>query len=294
MSDFSQRAARHRAMPFAALLLSLVSLTAGASLAKQLFPVIGPAGATALRLSFAALTLMLIFKPWRHGLRAPWRALLVYGLTLGVMNLSFYSSLAYIPLGVAIAIEFSGPLAVAVFTSRRRLDFVWIALALAGLALLLPWRDASAGLDCRGIALALCAGACWAVYILAGKRASVHHGASAAAWGTLIGALLVAPLGIWLAGPAIAEPRVLALGFGVALISSAIPYTLELVALRALPANTFSTLLSAEPAIGALMGLLLLGERLSSSQWLAIGAIIAASLGAALSSQAAPEREPPV
>lgn len=294
MSDFSHRAARHRAMPFAALLLSLVSLTAGASLAKQLFPVIGPAGATALRLSFAALTLMLIFKPWRHGLRGPWRALLVYGLTLGVMNLSFYSSLAYIPLGVAIAIEFSGPLAVAVFTSRRRLDFAWIALALAGLALLLPWRDASAGLDWRGIALALCAGACWAVYILAGKRASVHHGASAAAWGTLIGALLVAPLGIWLAGPAIAEPRVLVLGFGVALISSAIPYTLELVALRALPANTFSTLLSAEPAIGALMGLLLLGEHLSSSQWLAIGAIIAASLGAALSSQAGPQREPPV
>lgn len=282
------------ALPFAALLLSLVSLTAGASLAKQLFPLVGPAGATALRLGFAALTLALVFRPWRRGLDGPRAPLALYGATLGVMNLSFYSSLAYIPLGVAIAIEFTGPLAVAVFTSRRRLDFAWIALALAGLALLLPWREAEAALDWRGIGLALLAGACWAVYILAGKRVGAHYGASAAAWGTLAGAILVAPLGVWHAGPAIWEPHVLALGFGVALISSAIPYTLELVALRALPANTFSTLLSAEPAIGALMGMLVLGERLTGTQWLAIGTVIAASMGAAWSSRAAPVGEPPV
>jgi len=271
------------------LLISMVSYQCGASLAKHLFPQVGAQGATAYRLGLSALILLLWRRPWRRSStgqdtgRRDWRALWGYGLSMGAMNLVFYMSLRTIPLGIAVALEFTGPLALALFGSRRLLDFVWIALVVAGLALLLPLRGQMHALDPVGVMYALAAGVGWALYIVLGKKAGAAHGADAVTLGTSVGALLAIPFGIAHAGSALLSPALLPYALGVAVLSSALPYSLEMVALTRLPARTFSTLLSLEPAIAALAGVALLGERLSLLQWLAIVTIIVAAAGTALS-----------
>ena len=264
-----------------ALILAMVSFTSGASLAKRLFPLVGAQGATTLRLVLGALILALVMRPWRARLSSTtWWPVLVYGLAMAGMNLLFYMALRTLSLGVAVALEFTGPLTVAVISSRRRADFLWIAFAIGGLLLLIPVANTGPHPDLKGMALALGAGACWALYIVAGKRAGRELGAVTTSLGMSVGAVAVAPVGLVHAGAALFKPSILAAGLLVALLSSAVPYTLEMVALRHLPARTYGTLTSVEPAIGATIGFLFLRETLPPIQWCAIGMIIVASLGA--------------
>lgn len=283
------------ALAIGVLMISMVSYQCGASLAKHLFPVVGAQGATAYRLGLSALILLLWRRPWRRlGNKPNWGALWAYGLSMGAMNLVFYMSLRTIPLGIAVALEFTGPLALALFHSRRLIDFLWIALVVVGLALLLPLQATSKALDPIGVMYALAAGLGWALYIVFGKRAGDAHGADAVTWGTSMGALLAIPFGIAHAGSALLSPALLPYALGVALLSSALPYSLEMIALTRLPARTFSTLLSLEPAIAAVAGVALLGERLTVLQWLAIVAIIVAAAGTALSVRRVEVSDPPL
>jgi inner membrane transporter RhtA len=264
------------------LLVAMVSFQASASLAESLFPSVGAQGAAALRLAFGTAILLAAFRPWRtRPTAAAWRSIIVYGISLGVMNLLFYTALTTIPLGLAVALEFSGPLAVAMVASRRPIDFLWIALAVAGLLLILrPTGNAATGLDPTGVAFALGAGVCWALYIVFGQKAGGEHGMDTTALGAAIAAVIVIPVGVVQAGPALLSPHALLFGAGVGLLGTALPYALEMIALRALPARTFGTLMSLEPAVGALAGLALLHQVLDLTQWLAIAAVVAASIGA--------------
>ena len=235
-----------------------------------------------LRIAIAALLLVALRRPWRHPLsRRDAMGIALYGLVLGLMNPCFYMAIRTLPLGLAIAIEFVGPLAVALSASRRALDFVWIALAVTGLALLTPLAGASA-LDPTGVAFALDAAVFWALYILYGQRIGHLDGGQAVSLGLLVGALVVLPFGIAGAGAALLDPSLLVNGALVAVLSSALPYSLEIFALRHLPRQTFGVLLSLEPAIGALVGFALLGQHLSLLQGAAIACVVAASAGTTL------------
>ncbi|WP_296946581.1 DMT family transporter [uncultured Massilia sp.] len=264
-----------------AILGALVSQNVGAAFAKHLFPQVGSDGVTALRVGLSALLLMLAMRPWRMPpARADIPDIAIYGVTLGCMNLLIYHAFARIPIGIAVAIEVTGPLAVVVLSSRRPRDLAWVACAALGLWLLLPLEGA-ARLDPRGVAFALGAALCWALYIVFGKRASVLQGGHAVAWGMLAAALFTVPFGAAHAGGALLAPDVLGLGLAVALLSSALPYTLEMMALKRLPRRVFGILVSSAPAVAALAGFLVLGERLGALQWLAIALVVAASAGSA-------------
>lgn len=270
-------------------MVSLITLCAGTSLAKGLFPFVGAEGTTTYRLVFSTLLLMAFWRPWRRAWTwADAPILVLFGATLGLMNLLFYNAIKTVPFGLAIAVEFTGPLAVALWSSKKPLDFVWIVLAIAGMGLILPLGNASgadmqaAAIDPVGIAFALGAGACWAVYIVVGQRVADRIGAFATPMGMLVAALLVTPVGISVAGSSLLNPEWMLAGLGIALLSSAIPYSLEMYSLKHLPKQTFSILLSLEPAVGALAGWLVLSEQLSTQQLGAIGLIMAASMGSAM------------
>ena len=272
------------ALPLAALAASLVSQNLGAAIAKSLFPVVGVEGMAALRIGLSALLLLAFWRPWRVRVaRRDIGNLVIYGAMLGAMNLCIYHAFGRIPIGIATAIETTGPLVVVLAASRRALDVAWVALALAGLALLRP-RASSEPLDPLGLLFAFGAAASWALYIVFGKRVSTLASGQAVSLGMLVAALFAVPIGVSHAGAAMRVPTTLLAGLGVALLSSAVPYSLEMAALRRMPRHVFGILVSATPAVGAACGALVLGERLGALQWLAIACIIGASAGGAASS----------
>ena len=275
-------------LPVLLLLIAMFSIQLGASLAKSLFPAVGAMGATSLRLGFGTLLLWLVLRPWRMPWRTlPGKMLLGYGISLGVMNSLFYLSLQTVPLGVAIALEFTGPLGLALLASRRLRDVGWVVLAVAGLLLLVPWSSQAAALDPVGVAYALGAGVCWALYIVFGQKAGADHGAQAVALGAAIAAVVAVPWGVIESGMALLAPALLPVGLAVAVLSMALPYSLEMFALTRLPVRSFGMLMSLEPAIGALCGFVFLHEQLGVLQWLAIAAVVVASAGATLGTRAA-------
>ncbi len=274
-------------LPVAVLILAMAGFQTGAALAKTLIPVVGASGAVALRLAYATLMLWLVWRPWR--MRVDFRAartIVIYGIALGCMNLLFYLALQRIPLGIAVALEFTGPLAVAVAAAIRPLDLLWVALAVLGVLMVLPLGGASQALNLAGIAYALGGGVCWALYIVFGRRAGIQSGGQTTAMGMLVGAICIVPFGVAQAGALLLKPEILPTALGVAFLSSAMPYSLEMYAMTRLPARTFGVLMSLDPALAAASGLVLLGERLSWIQWTAIGCIVLASAGSAATHQA--------
>ena len=269
--------------PVGLVVLGILSVQVGAAFAKTLFPALGPYGTVFLRLVFAALILMIAWRPRVRGhRRRDYLLVLLFGLVFAAMNTSFYAALDRLPLGVAVTVEFVGPLGVAVFGSRRLLDLLWAVLAAGGIVLLTPVSGVSGvQIDPLGLALALVAGLCWAAYILISVRVGRSFpGGTGLALGTAVGAVLVAPIGIWQGGQQLLDWSLLATGAAVALLSSVIPYSFELEALRKLPARAFGVLMSIEPAIAAIVGFVVLGEALGERELLALGLITAASLGA--------------
>lgn len=269
----------------------IVSVQVGAAIAKDLFSLVPPTVMVWLRLVTSALVLVAIARPRLQGRSAAdWRMALGFGISLVTMNWAIYQSFARIPLGIAVTIEFLGPLTVAVLGSRRRRDLIWVLLAASGVAIL---GVAPGDLTVAGVLFALLAGAAWAAYILlsagTGRR---WPGIGGLAVASVVGAVVLAPPAVWEGGATLLDPKILALGLAVGLLSSVIPYSLELKALRRIPPRVFGVLMSLEPAAAALAAMVLLAEFLTPLQWLAVGCVVAASVGATRSARPAAEPAP--
>ncbi len=267
----------------------IASVQSGSALAAKLFSQVGPDGAVLLRLTTASVVLLVIWRPrvWRRTRRELLLAG-VFGLVLAGMNLCFYSAINRIPLGIAVAVEFVGPLAVAVGGSRRRSDLLWVALAVAGILVLT--RGGTQSLDGLGVALALAAGCFWGAYILVNARLGrAFEGGAGLAMSMCVASVVALPAGIAQGGSHLLEPRSLALGAAVGMLSSAIPYSFELEALRRIPVNVFGVLMSLEPAMAALAGFLVLGQSLTGRALVGIALVMAASIGTSLDT-----RDPPI
>lgn len=278
------------AVPAPALvLLGIASVQLGAGFAKKLFEELPPSAVVTLRLATSSIVLVLISRPllragtrrWRRGDLAVAGA---FGVTLATMNYSIYESFSRIPLGIAVTIEFLGPLGVAVAFSRRWIDLLWVGLAAAGVALLT--LDDSGAVTAAGVAFALLAAAAWAGYILLSAETGRRFpGSSGLALASVAATMLVLPVGITTGGTGLLRPDVLLIGAAIGLLSSVIPYTFELEALRRMPARVFGILMSLEPAVAALVGLVILGEMLDLREWTAIGCVVVACLGATRSQE---------
>jgi inner membrane transporter RhtA len=269
--------------PTGLVLVSIGSVQLGAAIAKGLFDELGPAGTVFLRVGFAALVLLLLWRPSVKGhASGDYLVAILFGLALAAMNFTLYQALDRIPLGVAVTLEFVGPLGVAVAGSRRVLDLLWVVLAAAGIVLLAPLGVlGETDLEPVGVALALLAGCFWAAYILLSARTgSIFAGGTGLVVALCVGTVALVPVGIVGGGAALLDPKLLLVGFVVAMLSSAVPYSLELEALRKLPARVFGVLMSLEPAVAALVGFLILGERLGLRAIAAVMLVTAAALGA--------------
>ena len=274
--------------PIGLLLVSILSVQFGSALAKSLFSELGPWGVVSLRVSFSAIFFFAVWRfKWNAKVRENIVPIILFGIVLAAMNSAFYAAIDRIPLGIAITLEFAGPLGLAILKSQRKLDLLWAILAIAGIALLSPTKGFA--IDLLGMGLALLAGVFWAFYILlAAKVGAQISGIEGLAWALVVSTVLLLPFGVAMAGNALLNPKLLALGAGVALLSTTIPYAIELIVLRSLPIKVFSIMLSLEPMAGVLAGLLILGEQLSARAIAACLLVSIAAAGAAKSNPAAP------
>ncbi|WP_432478863.1 EamA family transporter [Nocardioides sp. GXQ0305] len=280
-----------RFSPVWLVLLGILSVQLGAAVAKLLFGEIPPTGMVWLRLVTSALVLGLVARPaWRGRTRADWAVVVGFGVTLGVMNWSIYQAFARIPLGVAVTIEFVGPLTIAVLGSRRARDLIWVGLAGTGV-LLLGIQPGEVTLV--GAGFALLAGAAWAAYILLSAQTGARWpGLDGLAVASVVATVLLAPAAVVSAGATLLDPRILAIGAAVGLLSSVVPYSVEMMALRRLRPAVFSILMSLEPAAAALVAILVLGEFLTPAQWVAMACVVVASVGATRSGRGLTEPAP--